>query len=95
MSEASSSSPSTIADPKEEKRLVLHIWMGVVGDKKKGGLYGAGDLVVNYRKGATRVLDTSGASTSRNRCFQESKEVVELKRRLVVAEEHERQKEQD
>lgn len=94
-SQVSSASPSSQLDPEEEKRLELQVWVEVVGGKKKGRLYGAGDLASNCKKGFTRILDTSGASTSNNQHSQESEETVELKRRLTAAEENIRQMEHD
>jgi hypothetical protein len=36
--------------------LALQTWTKVAGDKKKGKLYGAGNLAANYRKGVATTL---------------------------------------
>ena len=52
MSQTSSCSPSqSLEDPSAP----LRIWAEVVGGKKKGRLYGAGDLAANYKKGTRRL----------------------------------------
>ena len=83
-SHTSSCSPSqSTEDPS------LMVWADVVGGKKKGRLYGAGDLASNYKKGARRLYigESSSSSAATGRFAADDQEIAELKRTVAQQQE--------
>ena len=82
MSQTSSCSPSQSL---EDLSALLRIWVEVVGGKKKGRLYGVGDLAANYKKETRRLhigeSSSSGATTGHSAADEH--EIAELKRLMA------------
>ena len=61
------------------------VWADVVGGKKKGRLYSAGDLASNYKKGVRRlhIGESSSSSAATGRSAVDEQEIAELKRAIA------------
>ena len=82
MSQTSSCSPS---QSPEDPSAPLRIWAEVVGGKKKGRLYGAGDLAANYKKGTRRlhIGESSSSAATTGRSAASDQEIAGLKRLMA------------